>query len=216
MSKILRANPGPHAVARRAIDRCRTAARPGSRCRRERGVVLVITLILIVILSLLGTFAIRNATQSERSINGIRSAEVAREAAETALRFCEQVAIFDGDGKDYTEYGTSGLRDKIIATTIGSESDPAAAWRTEANWTDSSNAIQVPPDYFKKDTGGTSPLTTAPRCLIQKIETTSTPKLTGYLITARGFANNAKYTPTTGKATQGAESWMQSVLTRSS
>lgn len=219
MSTMFPAQPGAHAPWRCTIGR-RAGTPLRSPRRRERGVVLVITLILIVILSLLGTFAIRNATQSERSINGIRSAEVAREAAETALRFCEQVAIFDGDGKDYTEYSTTGLRGKIITTTIGSEADTAAAWRTSSNWT-GSNAISVPSAYYKKSTGGTADtdalqLTTAPRCLIQKIETTSTPKLTGYLITARGFANNAAFDTSTGKSTQGAESWMQSVLTRSS
>ena len=191
----------------------------GRRRQEQRGVVLIITLILVVILSLLGTFAIRNATQTDRSINGIRSAEVAREAAETGLRFCEQVAIFDGDGKDYTEYGETGLRAKIIATTIASESDPLAAWRSDANWIQGSNVITVPEAYFKKDIAGNTAeaqLQTAPRCLIQKIETTSTPKLTGYLITARGFANNATFTAATGKTNRGAESWMQSVLTRGS
>ena len=213
MSKILHTNPGSRAASHRAVDR-RAGARLGHHCGRERGVVLVITLILIVILSLLGTFAIRNATQSERSINGVRSAEVAREAAETALRFCEQVAIFDADGKDYTEYSTTGLRGKIVATTIASESDPAAAWRTESNWTGTANVIEVPAAFYKNDTGGTSPLKSAPLCLIQKIDSTSTPKLTGYLITARGFGNNAKFQ--SGKSTQGAEAWMQSVLTSAS
>ncbi|RQO62905.1 hypothetical protein DBV14_03310 [Variovorax sp. KBW07] len=215
MSKNLNANLGLCAVSRRAFDSPATTEQ-GNPCRRQRGVVLVITLILIVILSLLGTFAIRNATQSERSINGIRSAEVAREAAETALRFCEQVAIFDSEGKDYTEYGTPSPRGQIVSTTIGSESDPAAVWRLEANWKENANAIAVPEAYYKKDSGGTAPLTNAPLCLIQKIESTSTPKLTGYLITARGFANNAKFTSSTGKSAQGAESWMQSVLTRGS
>ena len=193
-----------------------TALQRSSGRQRQRGVVLVLTLILVVILSLLGTFAIRNSTQTERSINGIRSAEVAREAAETALRFCEQVAIFDGDGKNYTEYGTGpdNLRGKIIATAIASEADNNAAWRTEANWIDGSNAIKVPDAYFK--TGAETDLKTSPRCLIQKLETTSTPKLSGYLITARGFANNALFAPETGKSSQGAESWMQSVLTRGS
>jgi type IV pilus assembly protein PilX len=219
MSTMPSTHTGLREPWRCAMGTC-AAARRCSTSRRERGVVLVITLILIVILSLLGTFAIRNATQSERSINGIRSAEVAREAAETALRFCEQVAIFDGDGKDYTEYGTAGLRGKIIGTTIGSESDAAAAWRTDTNWT-GNNAISVPSAYFNKSTGGSADtdalqLTTAPLCLIQKIETVSTPKLTGYLITARGFANNAKFSSATGKSAQGAESWMQSVLTRGS
>ncbi|WPG34835.1 PilX N-terminal domain-containing pilus assembly protein [Variovorax sp. EBFNA2] len=183
----------------------------------ERGVVLVVTLILVVILSLVGTFAIRNATQSERSINGIRSAEVAREAAETALRFCEQVAMFDGDGKDYTEYGTTGMRARIIATTIGSEFDVGAAWRDSSSWVGNS-AILVPKDYINKKSTGTQvdavQLEIQPRCLVQKIATTSTPQLTGYLITARGFANNASFDGTTGKATQGAEAWLQSVLTR--
>jgi len=187
-----------------------------NRSQRQRGVVLVITLILVVILSLLGTFAIRNSTQTERSINGIRSAEIAREAAETALRFCEQVAIFDGDGKNYTEYGSASdnLRGKIIAATVASEADENAAWRTEANWVEGSNVIKVPDSYYKD--GRATDLKNKPLCLIQKMESTSTPKLSGYLITARGFANNAKFVPSTGKASQGAESWMQSVLTRGS
>ncbi|MNP98159.1 hypothetical protein D3C85_107710 [compost metagenome] len=183
----------------------------------ERGVVLIVTLILVVILSLVGTFAIRNATQSERSVNGIRSTEVAREAAETALRFCEQVAIFDGDDKDYTEYASVGMRARIITTPIGSEFDETAAWRKKASWAGNS-AIVVPKAYANKKPTGTTvdatPLEIEPRCLIQKIATTSTPKLTGYLITARGFANNARFETSTGVATQGAEAWLQSVLTR--
>jgi len=88
------------------------ACQPACRApkSRQQGVVLVITLILVVILSLLGTFAIRNATQSERSVKGVQAAQTAQEAAETALRFCEQIAVFDYDNKDYTEYGTTGLR----------------------------------------------------------------------------------------------------------
>lgn len=203
-----------------APDRSRGASRIQA-AQRQRGVVLIVTLILIVVMSLLGTLAIRNATQSERSINGIRAAEVAREAAETALRFCEQVAIFDGDGKDYAEYGTAGdnLRGKIISSAIASELDPAAAWRTEANWK-STNVISVPAAYFKRQSEGAAAddslqLKTAPICLIQKIDSASTPKLQGYLITARGFANNALFKAATGKSTQGAEAWLQSVLTRS-
>ena len=183
--------------------------------------VLVISLILIVILSLLGTFAIRNSTQSERSVNGIRTAQVAREAAETALRFCEQISIFDSDNKDYVEWGTSGLRGKIVAAKITSEQDANAAWRNADNWKrGSANMIEVPAAYFRKYTNNSvatdaAQLQIAPRCLIQRIESTSTPALYGYLITARGFANNAKFDADTGKTTQGAESWMQSILTKS-
>lgn len=192
---------------------------PDAAFMRERGVVLVITLILIVILSLLGTVAIRNATQTERSINGVRTSQVAQEAAETALRFCEQIVLFSDEGKPYEEYGTTGLTGKVITTTITSEQDTSAAWRTAANWV-GANVIVVPDPYYKKyksaavDTDAT-PLAVSPRCMIQKIQSTNTPPLTGYLITARGFANNARFESDTGKITYGAESWMQSVLTKS-
>ena len=192
---------------------------PDAAFMRERGVVLVITLILVVILSLLGTVAIRNATQTERSINGVRTSQVAQEAAETALRFCEQIVLFSDEGKPYEEYGTTGLTEKVITTTISSEQDTNAAWRTAGNWV-GANAIVVPDHYFKKyksaaiDSDATA-LTVAPRCMIQKIQNTNTPPLVGYLITARGFANNAKFDSDTGKITYGAESWMQSVLTKS-
>jgi Tfp pilus assembly protein PilX len=190
--------------------------------RAQRGAVLIVALVLILIMSLLGAVAIRNATQSERSINGIRTAEVSREGAETALRFCEQVAMFDGDGKDYAQYGTASaqLRSRIIsAPVITSESDTSAAWRLAQNWI-GDKPIPVPQAYYQKFNGATADdavpqLATAPRCVIQKIQSSSTPALNGYLITARGFANNAKFEPTTGVTTQGAEAWLQSVLTRS-
>ncbi|MFM9923116.1 PilX N-terminal domain-containing pilus assembly protein [Variovorax sp. H27-G14] len=186
------------------------------RSIRQRGVVLLITLVLIVVMSLLGTFAIRNATQSERSINGVRSAEVAREAAETALRFCEQVAMSDAADKDYTEFSSTGMRERIIASpAVASEADTSAAWRSAGSWK-GTNVIEVPESYFRKtgiSTGDLSQLKEAPRCLIQKIASTAMPALTGYLITARGFANDANFNADTGKSTQGAEAWMQSVLT---
>ena len=186
---------------------------------RHRGVVLIITLILVVILSLLGTFAIRNATQSERSIKGVQASVTAREAAETALRFCEQIAVFDFDNKDYVEYGTTGLRQKVIATTITSEDDATAAWRTAANWV-GTNAISVPDQYYKRYANSSAAtdslqLTNPPRCIIQRIQTTSTPTFIGYLITGRGFANNATFNTTTGKTTYGAEAWVQSILSNS-
>lgn len=196
------------------------AGRVGSR-RRQGGVALIIALILVLIMSLLGTFAIRNATQSERSVNGVRTAEIAREAAETALRFCEQVAIADGDGKDFT-FGGTGYRAMILPDVLTSQTDSTAAWRVPTKWADTV-AISVPAAYYQKfDAAGTAVdanvphLKTAPRCLIEKIQTTTTPTLSGYLITARGFADNATFDTSTGKTAQGAEAWLQSVLTRSS
>ncbi|WP_241209537.1 PilX N-terminal domain-containing pilus assembly protein [Melaminivora alkalimesophila] len=200
---------------------CQTARLRKPAPSYQRGTVLVISLILIVILSLLGTFAIRNATQAERSVNGIRSAYTAREAAETALRFCEQVAIYDGEDKEYSEWGSTGLRSKIIKDpVITSEQDSSAKWRNATNWEDGSpSLIRVPDKYFKRHIGAmaaadSAQLSNPPLCVIQKLETVSTPKLEGYLITARGFSNNASFDGSSGKAKLGGEAWMQSLLTR--
>ncbi|RYH67234.1 MAG: hypothetical protein EON54_04345 [Alcaligenaceae bacterium] len=199
----------------RSLESAR-ARRAGSY-RRQDGVALIIALVLVLIMSLLGTFAIRNATQSERSVNGIRTAEIAREAAETALRFCEQIAIADGDGKDFT-YGGTSYGGKILTSVLTSQADTTAAWRSADNWKDTV-AISLPATYYQKFDGTVVDskvphLKTAPRCLVQRIQTTTTPQLTGYLITARGFADNASFNAATGKTSQGAESWLQSVLTR--
>jgi type IV pilus assembly protein PilX len=187
----------------------------------QRGVVLVITILLVIILALVGTFAIRNAAQSEKIMNGLRTTNVAQEAAETALRYCEQIAIADANGTDYTSYSTSGAIAKIIGnkTTkvdlMTEENDTLAKWKTAANWKSSSaNLISVTPDFYKYSTATTgndaTELINSPACLIQRLLTGT--GVSGYVITARGFANNATF-DSNNKVTAGSEVWLQSVLT---
>lgn len=191
---------------------------------RQQGVVLVITLILIVILALVGTFAVRNATQSERMMNGLRTNNVAQEAAETALRYCEQIAITDAAGKEYTAYNTVGARAKIIGNattkvdvmTEENEIAPIAKWKVATSWAPGyANLITVPPEFYKKyasgavDTDATN-LKFSPTCIIQRLVTVT--NVNGYVVTARGFANNA-IIDANNKVTSGSEVWLQSILT---
>ncbi len=187
----------------------------------QRGVVLIITVLLVIILALVGTFAIRNATQSEKIMNGLRSTNVAQEAAETALRYCEQIAIADANGTDYTSYNTSGAVAKIIGnkTTkvdlMTEENDTLAKWKTATNWKSSNtNLIIVTPDFYKYSTATTgndaTELTNSPACMIQRLLTAT--GVSGYVITARGFGNNVTF-DTNNKVTAGSEVWLQSTLT---
>ena len=57
----------------------------------QRGIVLPLTLILLVILSLLGIMAMRNATVGSQTMNGVRSYTMAEMAAEAGLRYCEEI-----------------------------------------------------------------------------------------------------------------------------
>ena len=62
---------------------------PTGTARRQRGVVLAMSLIFLAILSLVGLYAMRGSIQGEQVSKNLRSSEVATQAAETALRFCE-------------------------------------------------------------------------------------------------------------------------------
>ncbi len=172
----------------------------------ERGSILAITLMLLIILALLGTFAIRNATKSERVMNGIRTSSVSEHAAETALRFCERLA---------QEADESGSFANILAadyiaetnTTISKAED--GVWNKKDTWK-SSNAglpklLKLPTGYY---TGKH-----APQCVIERLSVNN-GRITGFVITARGFGDDAIINAATGEVTSGSETWLQSTLTQ--
>ena len=176
--------------------------------RAQRGTVLAITLILLVILALLGTFAIRNANQSERVMNGVRTSNVAQQAAETGLRFCEQLATADPAGSGTFE--TVKAADYINATATTNAD--AGDWKDKNSWK-SSNArlLSVPESFYNSGKSAATKLTHAPQCIIQALQTPG--GLKGYVITARGYANDAVIDASTGRVISGAEVWLQSTLT---
>lgn len=174
----------------------------------QRGTVLAITLILLVILSLLGTFAIRNANQSERIMNGIRTSNVAQQAAETALRFCEQLATAPPAGSGTFQSVDAATYINATAVSNANEGD----WKNKDNWKSSNaNLLSVPRSYYNSGSTDATELLHAPQCLIQALETPG--GLKGYVITARGYANDAVIDTSTGRVISGAEVWLQSTLT---
>lgn len=176
----------------------------------QKGVVLPVALILLVVISFAGILAVRNATVTEQMSNNLRTNVQAQQAAEAALRYCELVAISskDSNAKQYSD------KSKILATAIDDANSRSAAWRDIDNWK-GSNVITVRNDYYTKPNVERDGIKTAnaPRCIIQPLVNT-THKLDGFLITARGFANNAKWSTSTAKLESGSETWLQSVLTQ--
>lgn len=173
----------------------------------ERGSVLAITLMLLIVLALVGTLAIRNSTQSERVMNSVRTSNVAQQAAETALRICEQVAQKHEKGESI-----AGIDANKVKTDITETAD-AGIWKTKDSWKKgAANLINLPDNYFpSKQEKGITKLKHAPQCIIQKLKT---KQVEGYVITARGFGNDAVIDDATGRVTSGAEAWLQSILTK--
>ena len=181
--------------------------------RAQRGTVLAITLILLVILSLLGTFAIRNANQSERIMNGVRTSNVAQQAAETGLRFCEQLATAPPAGSGtFQSVDAATYVNTTPTTNTEGETPDRREWADKNSWK-SSNArlLSVPESFYNSGKSAATKLTHEPQCIIQALQTRG--GLKGYVITARGYANDAVIDAASGQVKSGAEVWLQSTLT---
>ena len=59
--------------------------------KKEGGFVLAVSMIFLVVMTVLAITAIRKATLDEKVSGNLRAQEVAFQAAEKALRFCERV-----------------------------------------------------------------------------------------------------------------------------
>jgi type IV pilus assembly protein PilX len=105
-----------------------------SGMKRERGIALIVGLVILAVLSLIGIAAFSITTQEERMAGNSRDRMRAFEAAEAALRDCEAFvaggAPFDGTGGTYTVTPNASTTPSITErTAVQSES----WWQTGGN-----------------------------------------------------------------------------------
>lgn len=173
---------------------------------RDRGVVLPIALIMLVIVSFAGLLAARNSATFEQFSNNMRTNQVARTAAEDALRYCERVARASVEGS--AAFGSDPTR---INSTVVIPNDTEAAisagiWNTRSNWVaGAANLITYNPQ-FDGNVQTSAQLRNDPTCIIQSMVNDR------FLITARGLSNDAAVDGN-GLLTAGSEVWLQSILT---
>lgn len=172
----------------------------------QNGIVLPLTLILLVILSILGIMAMRNATVGSQTMNGVRSYTMAEMAAEVGLRYCEEVVKEQAVPSVPPKYTTEIAKIATVPVVSANDVTTAAVWRLAANWgATGANRIVV-----NSATAVGNKFKYPPQCMIQKITNSSGD---AFLITARGIGNDAEYDLATGKVKSGSEIWVQSVLT---
>ena len=171
----------------------------------QKGVVLIIALVMLVVISLLATLSIRNAVSTESVSGNVRTTQLATQAAEIALRYCEEGAIeaFSGTG--------------TMAVPI---LDYAAIPRwinTAANWdgAGSGATVFVIPTASVNKAGSTT-FNRPPECMVERVpvvtnagvlSTTST-----YTITARGFGPEVAAADAARSRPAGSEVWLQSTI----
>jgi len=196
----------------------RNASRPGSR--REGGVVLIIALVMLVVISLLATFSIRGALSSESVSGNVRTTQMASQAAEIALRYCEDAVVANARAMTPVPAGTA-LTNGIVVQAAGSSplGVSTTIWDTSR-----SGVVFVLPSTV---VNGTVTYKRMPECIAEQVATVSTVGVTAtltstatYLITARGFGpevascNPTVYPPASGACSRpdGSEVWLQSTL----
>jgi type IV pilus assembly protein PilX len=183
-------------------------SRPAPSASAQRGIVLALVLVMLGILSLIGALSMRNATLSEQTTNSLRTAASAQQAAELALKYCELVAISTSQAVPNVNFSTE--RGQMSSTTI-TTTISAGIWNLTSTWSGATpaNVIRVPAAYLNNQAeAAVTAIKTRPQCVIEPINNSAG---TGFVITARGFGNDAVLSATNG-VTTGAEAWVQSVL----
>ena len=172
----------------------------------QRGVVLIVALIMLVIISILATYSIRSATSTEAVAGNVRTTQLASQAAEIALRYCE-------DAVEQTFAPTP----TVVVTPLAYANPPR--WKTMTNWDGGSSGITGPNAIIvipSAALGGTSTYKRAPECMIEAMQVlNSTNVLTTtstYVITARGFGPEVAAADGSRSRPSGSEVWVQSTL----
>ena len=147
--------------------------------KRQRGVVLPLALVMLVMITLIAVVALRGVTTEERISANLRASSVAFEQSELALRFCEQIS----------NAGGTPLTDARIDST----STTGLAWRDPNNWLPANPKLQQPPpaQYLEP-----SRPVARPACLIEAVRAPLDPTVSStrvensaFTITARGFGD---------------------------
>ena len=166
--------------------------------KKHHGIVLILALILLVVISTAAVLAVRGVISGEKVSNNLRINAVATQAAETGLRYCENLLLAGGA--------------PVILMPLTAGVPMPSTWKTRANWT-GANVSVVSTDVANSSDSAGRTMTTRPLCMVEEMRLAPSDMATGaaYLITSRGFSQDYQ-TNSTGLATAGSEVWMQSIL----
>ena len=175
----------------------------------QKGVVLVLALILLTVISLVAMYTMRGSITGEQVSKNLRAQAVAMQAAETALRLCED-AVRTGQ----TPLGTVAFVKNPTPEALAGGAMPAQ-WKTRSNWIltgPTATATQIPTAFITDANMRPLPL---PRCMVEQYElpimgedkTLTQPNL----ITVVGYSPDY-LADANGNGIAGSEVWLQSVL----
>ena len=193
----------------------------------QRGVVLIIALVMLVVISLLATLSMRNATSSEGISGNVRTTELATQAAEIALRYCEDAVVqITGGGGTLTALPAI---QNFSSPPLWSARDGSGAlthWDGAGSSVAPTGPVLVIPDGSINQAGAGVTFKRPPECMVERMQmatnNTTVTTTTTFVITARGFgpdvaADTSGVRPRPKRGSEdsterGSEVWMQSTI----
>ncbi|MCO5975945.1 pilus assembly PilX family protein [Ideonella oryzae] len=172
--------------------------------RVQRGVVLIVALVMLAIIALMSVSVMRASLASDLIVNNVRAQSLAQQSAELALRYCERQANADVQ---------SGRAAFILPALDDDDGDPAngrpTRWNTFSNWFGGSAVAVTVPDAVVVSVD--SPVKPPnPQCL-PEYTVLNDGTTTIVLITARGFSPDHRQ-DVIGRTLAGSVVWLQSML----
>ncbi len=177
----------------------------------QRGVSLLIVLIMLVIIGLTSAASLRSASSNERISNNFRMHALAEHYAEAALRYCETQLTLADNAR------VNSLQDASLQAFTGAA---YPAWANTLTWTGAGGAsaslTRVPEALVASADSAFKPAQ-LPQCAVESlsIPLTQNGEPAGaadiYVITARGFSTDYSASAQ-AVSLAGSVVWLQSVV----
>jgi type IV pilus assembly protein PilX len=181
--------------------------KPAQNHAAQRGVVLIIALTMLVIISMLATLSMRNAASTETLSGNVRTTQLATQAAEIALRYCE-AAVVQINGGSGALAALPTIQDYRLPPLKPLGQDVT-------NWDIAASVALVVPIAAVNQAGAGATFKRAPECMVERIPVVAAAgtvtNTSTYLITARGFGPEVPADAARGRPS-GSEVWMQSTI----
>jgi Tfp pilus assembly protein PilX len=168
----------------------------------QKGFVLILALIMLVVLSAAAAWSAKAAISGEQVANNLRIVTTAQQSADMALRYCENKMIAGNPEST----GSPAL-------TVNMDGDPnPVKWRTRSNWDTLANTL--PASVTDSTDSAGIAMSVPPKCMVEELRLAQSDMQSAqaYVITARGFSPDYTADPTNGKTKTGTEVWVQSSL----
>ena len=164
-----------------------TILKPPLKCgqlKNQRGVVLIMSLTILMVLTLVGVSSMKTSSLQERMSGNARDYQIAFEAAEIALRAGEDYVTSISTTTDFSTTGTNG---KYVARTTTS----TGAWEIDSNWT-AGNTESVTLANVSKDPEFMVEILDSTYGQVDSLDPAGSPTgiIALFRVTARGYGKN--------------------------